>query len=219
MTALHWETITPLMRQVMTTLGQSDLAGRFYLAGGTALALQLGHRRSIDLNMFSATAEVRPETHRQALNVLRSFQPDIVEQEWGNLLLVIETAAESLHVGFFGYGYRLLEPTVPADGLPLAGLIDIGLMKLDALASRASRKDFYDLYALAQRIPLRDLFAQAPAKYPNVRDFEAMVVRYMAYFDRADQEAEPILFDKIGWEEVKAFFRDQARQIGRAWLE
>ena len=218
MTALHWEAITPLMRQVMATLGQSDLAARFYLAGGTALALQIGHRRSIDLDLFSPTDEVRTDMHLQALRALRSFQPAIVEQEWGNLLLVIESADGSLHVGFFGYGYRLLEATQAAEGLPLAGLTDIGLMKLDALASRASRKDFYDLYALAQHIPLRDLLDRAPLKYPEVRDFEAMAVRYMAYFDRADQEAEPVLLQRMDWEAIKAFFRAQARQIGRGWL-
>jgi hypothetical protein len=219
MTMLHWETVTPLMRKVIATLGHSDLADRFYLAGGTALALQLGHRRSIDLDLFSATDEVRTEMHLQALRTLRTFQPLLVEQEWGNLLLVVESAEESLHVGFFGHGCRLLEPTVPAEGLPLASLVDIGLMKLDALASRASRKDFYDLHALSQHISLRDLLDRAPLKYPNTRDFEAMVVRHIAYFERADQEAEPLLLQEMDWEEIKAFFRGQARQIGRAWLE
>jgi hypothetical protein len=80
MTKLHWETATPLMREVMQTVGQSDLVSRFYLAGGTALALQLGHRRSVDLDFFSETDEVRPEMHRQALRVLKTFHPTIVEQ-------------------------------------------------------------------------------------------------------------------------------------------
>jgi hypothetical protein len=214
-TELHWETVTLQMRRVMQTVGQSDLVPRFYLAGGTALALQLGHRRSIDLDFFSETDEVRPDMHLRALRVLRAFHPTIVEQEWGNLLLIID----DLHVGFFGYGYRLITPTVQAEGVPLASLTDIGLMKLDALAARASRKDFYDLYFIAQHLPLRDLFDLAPTKYPFARDFEALVTRYMVYFDRADQEEPPILLREIDWATVKEFFREQALALGKRWLE
>jgi len=215
MTELHWQTVTPLMREVLRTVGKSDLCPRFYLAGGTALALQLGHRRSIDLDFFSATDEVRPEMHRQALRVLESFGPTIVEQAWGNLLLLVQ----NLHVGFFGYGCALLATPSLAEGVPMASVTDIGLMKLDALATRASRKDFYDLYAIAQRVPLRDLLDLAPTKYPLVRDFEALVVRYMAYFDRAEQEQPPLMLEAVDWSTVKEFFREQAVELGRRWLE
>ena len=215
MTELHWQTVTPLMREVLRTVGKSDLCPRFYLAGGTALALQLGHRRSIDLDFFSATDEVRPEMHRQALRVLESFGPTIVEQAWGNLLLLVQ----NLHVGFFGYGCALLATPSLAEGVPMASVTDIGLMKLDALATRASRKDFYDLYAIAQRVPLQDLLDLAPTKYPLVRDFEALVVRYMAYFDLAEQEQPPLLLEAVDWRSVKEFFREQAVELGRRWLE
>jgi hypothetical protein len=215
MTDLRWETITPLMREVLRTVGRSELCPRFYLAGGTALALQLGHRRSVDLDFFSETDEVRPEMHRQAVQVLEAFHPTIVEQAWGNLLLVVE----ELRVGFFGYGYPLMVPPTPAEGVPLASLADIGLMKMDAVVTRASRKDFHDLYAIAPHISLRALLDLAPAKYPSVRDFEAMGVRAMVYFDRADQE-EPIpLLQAVDWETVKAFFREQAVALGKEWLE
>jgi hypothetical protein len=126
---------------------------------------------------------------------------------------------DSLRVGFFGYGYCLLEPTFPAGGVPLAGLVDVGLMKLDALATRSSRKDFYDLYAIAQHISLRQLLDRAPEKYPGFRDFEAMVVRRLAYFQRAEQEETPEVLQPVSWDTVKAFFRRQAVVLGREWLE
>ena len=211
---LYGQTITPQMRDVMQTIGQSDLVPRFYLAGGTALALQLGHRRSVDLDFFSETDEVRHEMHLQVLRTLRKFHPTLVEQEWGNLVL----AVENLHIGFFGYGYKLLANTVDVEGVPLAGLPDIGLMKLDALAYRASRKDFYDLYFVARHIALRELLEMAPTKYPHNRDFEALAVRYMAYFDHAEQESPLELLVDVEWETVKAFFREQAKTLGRQWL-
>jgi hypothetical protein len=213
MTALQWEMVTPFMHHVLRAIGQSTLCPRFYLAGGTALALQLGHRRSVDLDFFSESDEVRPEMHREALAALKSFQPTIVEQEWGNLLLLLG----ELRVGFFGYGYKLLQPTVDADGVPLASLLDLGLMKLDAVATRATRKDFCDLYFLAQVFPLRELLDAAPHKYPAHRDFEARAVRYLAYFDRADQEEPVPLAREISWEEIKAFFLEQATRLARQW--
>jgi Nucleotidyl transferase AbiEii toxin, Type IV TA system len=215
MTELHWETVTPLMRDVMRTIGQSDLCPRFYLAGGTALALQLGHRRSVDLDFFSDTDEVRPEMHLQALRTLQPFRPTVIEHAWGNLLLLVK----DLRVGFFGYSYKLVSPTVQAEGVPLASLTDIGLMKLDAVATRASRKDFYDLYAIAQHIPLRDLLALAPIKYPFNRDFEAQVARYLVYFDRAELEEPLPLLQLVDWSIVKTFFREQAVLLGKEWLE
>jgi len=215
MTELRWETVTPLMREVLQTVGRSALCPRFYLAGGTALALQLGHRQSADLDFFSETDEVRTEMHQHVVQVLKAFSPTIVEQVWGNLLLVVE----SLRVGFFGYGYPLIAPPVMTEGVPLASLTDIGLMKMDALVTRASRKDFHDLYAIARHISLRALLDLAPVKYPSVRDFEAMVVRTMAYFDRADQEEPLPLLQVVDWETVKTFFREQAVALGRKWLE
>jgi len=213
--SLYWEMLTPFMRQALRTIGQSSLCPRFYLAGGTALALQLGHRRSVDLDFFSATDEVRPDTHREALAVLAPFQLTIVEQEWGNLLLLLG----DLRVGFFSYGYPLLEVGVEAEGVPLASLLDLGLMKLDAVATRATRKDFCDLYVLAQTLPLRQLLDAAPRKYPAYRDFEARVVRYLTYFERADQEEPVPLNLDVSWEKIKAFFRQQAALLARGWWQ
>ncbi|NLS77460.1 MAG: nucleotidyl transferase AbiEii/AbiGii toxin family protein [Chloroflexi bacterium] len=211
---LHWETITPLMRQVLAAVGRSELCPDFYLAGGTALALQLGHRRSVDLDFFSEHDEVRPEMHQRALRALSSFAPQVVEQAWGNLVLLLG----DLRAGFFGYGYPLIAPTIEAEGVPLASLADIGLMKLDAIATRASRKDFCDLYLIAQSIPLRALLDMAPAKYPTVRDFEAMIVRQLAYFERADLEPPLDALLPLDWAEVKGFFRTWARLLGQSWL-
>lgn len=213
--SLYWEMVTPFMRQVLRTVGQSSLCARFYLAGGTALALQLGHRRSVDLDFFSATDEVRPDTHREALAVLAPFQPAIVEQEWGNLLLLLG----DLRVGFFGYGYPLLEVGVEAERVSLASLLDLGLMKLDAVATRATRKDFCDLYILSRTLSLRQLLDAAPRKYPAHRDFEARVVRYLTYFERADQEEPVPMIQPVSWEEIKTFFRQQASLLARRWWQ
>jgi len=101
----------------------------------------------------------------------------------------------------------------------LASVEDIGLMKLDALLARASRKDFHDLYAICQEVPLKKLMEAASRKYPHTRDFEAMVARRLAYFERADEEEPLPLIQPASWERVKDFFELQAFLFGRSWIE
>lgn len=210
---LHWDTITPAMRQVLLTFFDSLIGEHFYLAGGTALALQLGHRKSIDLDFFSPDQDI-PSIGTPLKDALGKFQPVLADSSWGNLVFV----AEGVRVGFYGYGFALVKPLVQLDSLRLASMVDIGLMKLDALLSRASRKDFHDLYVICQHFPLRSLLDLAPEKYPYVRDFEAQVVRHMVYFDRAEQETAVPLTEEVPWETVKGWFRDQAMSLGRDWL-
>jgi len=113
---------------------------------------------------------------------------------------------------------RVVNPFVQSDGLKLASPADIGLMKLDALLSRASRKDFHDLYANCRNIQLRTLLDLAPQKYSYVRDFEAQVVRHMVYFDRAERETPVPLIDEVPWGTVMERFNSQALSISRGWL-
>ncbi|MFQ5436433.1 MAG: nucleotidyl transferase AbiEii/AbiGii toxin family protein, partial [Anaerolineae bacterium] len=169
---IHWETITSQMHDLLKFIGQQSFARRFYLAGGTALALRLGHRRSIDLDFFSATDDILRQTRQEILKALAPLSPQTMEDVDGNLLLL----ASGLSVGFFGYGYPLLEATGEVENVAVASIIDIGLMKLDALISRGSRKDFYDLHQIAQQISLSELLALGKKKYPYARDFELMAV-------------------------------------------
>lgn len=66
---------------------------------------------------------------------------------------------------------------------------------------------------------MRALLDLAPQKYPSTRDFEAMVARRLVYFERAEMEEPLPLLRPISWQQVKAFFREQAIQLGRGWLE
>lgn len=215
MNEFHWNTVTPEMRAVMKGFSANALSREFYLAGGTALALQLGHRFSVDLDFFSATQADIPALIEPLRRALKDFSPILSDSSWGALIFL----ANNVRVGFFGYGYDLLEPLSPAEGIALASVTDIGLMKLDALLSRASRKDFHDLYVICQRVTLRELLDLAPRKYPSTRDFESQVTRHMLMFERAEQETPVPLIEQVAWATVKNWFREQAKLIGRGWLE
>lgn len=215
MNELHWNTIAPVMRSVWQGFSSSGIAAEFYLAGGTALSLQLGHRLSVDLDFFSQTQSDVPALIEPLRHALKDFSPVLADRSWGNLVFL----ADNVRVGFYGYGYNLVKPLLKIDDFSLASLEDIGLMKLDALLLRASRKDFHDLYELCKRIELRELLKLAPQKFPDVRDFEAQVARHLAYFDRAEQESPVPLIEQVEWDTVKDWFRQQARDIGNSWLK
>ncbi|MCD6400537.1 MAG: nucleotidyl transferase AbiEii/AbiGii toxin family protein [Anaerolineales bacterium] len=210
---LHWETISPAMHQVMNAFGRTKISDRFYLAGGTALALQIGHRRSLDLDFFSTTEDI-PSIRQPLKDALAPFNPILADSSWGNLVFLVQ----GVRVGFYGYGYPLVAPFVLAESVRLASIEDIGLMKLDALLARASRKDFYDLYAICRQIPLKRLFNLATHKTEGVRDFEIQAVKRLVFFQHAEQEEPPVLLCEIPWNEVKDFFRQQAIELSKDWM-
>lgn len=211
---VHWETTTPELQRVFAHLAHQPILQQFYLAGGTAVALRLGHRRSHDLDYFSATNEVLAPTRRAAAVALAEFEPTVVEDADGTFVLDLG----ALQVAFLGYGYDLAgEPDV-VDGVAVASLTDLGLMKLDALISRGSRKDFYDLYFILQQRSLPELMSLAELKYPHAHDFELMAVASLALFENADRDQQPEMLVEVAWPTVRSFFRDLARERGQSWL-
>lgn len=202
------------MKDLLRAIGECAFSQRFYLADGTALALRLGHRRSVDLDFFSETDEVARRTRHEIVQGLVPLGVQVLEDVDGNLL----TTVSGMRVGFFSYGYRLLEPTETICGIAVASLIDIGLMKLDALVGRGSRKDFYDVYALVQQVPLQDLLARARLKYPYTRDFALMAVESMVLFENADRDLQPDLLIETPWSEIRQFFVKQAQALGQSWF-
>jgi len=116
------------------------------------------------------------------------------------------------------YGHPLLDPTEPVSGVQVAGIHDIGLMKLDAVAGRGTRKDFYDLYYIAPHVSLDELFACSGEKYPHARGFAMRVLTALVDFDIAEQQEDPVLLHKVDWAQVKAFFVDEARRLGQEWF-
>jgi len=202
------------MRELMRHIGNQPFASRFYLAGGTALALRLGHRRSIDLDFFSNTDPVDPLSRREIVTAFVPLGARTIEDVDGNLLLQLP----ELDVAFLSYGYPLLDPLDEVVGIHLASIVDVGLMKLDALITRGSRKDFYDLYFVSQHIPIARLLHLARSKYPYAKDFDLMAIESMVLFDNAERDHQPDLLTVAPWDLVRAFFVAQAKLLGETWL-
>ncbi|MFQ5596163.1 MAG: nucleotidyl transferase AbiEii/AbiGii toxin family protein [Anaerolineae bacterium] len=212
LTTPHWKAVPPELQDLLAVLGQWPLLRPFYLAGGTALALRLGHRISRDLDLF-ANIETLDDQLRHSIveKFRRNYAVDILQDSVLGLVL----AADGQPVSFFSYGYPLLAPTDLVSGIRVAGLLDIGLMKLDAIAGRGTRKDFYDLYSTAAHISLDELFARSGDKYPHSRYFSMQVLTALVDFDIADQQEEPGMLRPVEWDQVKAFFVAEARRLGQ----
>ena len=216
LTEPHWEAAPDAIRRLWAVLARRTFIGQFYLAGGTALALQLGHRVSVDLDFFPIEREVDDPIRKEIVTALSAVaQVVVLEDVFGNLLLTVD----SVRTGFFGYGYPLLKPTLLCGGVQLASLEDIGLMKLDAVTDRANRKDFYDLYLIAQSIPVDELVAMSKVKYPLVRDFDLMIYQGLTFFEIADKQDDPELLIDLNWNTVKSFFVDQTKRKAQQWFE
>ena len=214
MSNIYWNTITDDMRLVLREFSQSAIAKSFYLAGGTALSLQIGHRLSVDLDFFSPNEDI-PAIRLMLENSLSNLDTKLADSSWGNLVYL----SKKIRVGFYGYGYPLVAPLLEIEGIRLASIEDIALMKLDAMLSRAARKDFYDLYYICKSISLKRLFEKADLKYPSVRDFEMQATKRLVYFENAERESRPTLLDDVAWQTVKEFFVKQAKEIEQSWLQ
>ena len=211
----HWEAITPSARVTLAILGQLPLLHPFYLGGGTALALRLGHRISQDLDLFANIESLDDDFRHSITEELRQgHEVKVLRDSVFGLIL----EANGQPISFFSYGYPMLEPTDLVSGFQIAGILDIGLMKMDAVAGRGTRRDFYDLYFIASQVSLDELFAQSTNKYPYSHGFEMRVLVALVDFDAADQDDEPTLLLPAEWSEVKDFFTTEARRLGREWL-
>jgi hypothetical protein len=200
----------------LQVVGRESFSRRFYLAGGTALALQLGHRVSVDLDFFTADDDLLDDIRRDILARLEPrLEFEVIQDMVGNLLLNVGGTA----LGFFSYRYPLIEPPLQVEQVNLARLVDIGLMKLDAIAGRGVRKDFYDFYFIAQTISLETLLTRGGTKYSGYRDFGLLVLEGLVDFNVADQQATLLTTPPVEWAEVRAFCQQQVQRLGRQWFE
>jgi hypothetical protein len=203
----HLEVLSRTQRRVLRRLAGFAGARGFYLGGGTALALQLGHRESRDFDWFSSQ-RVDPETLAPELSEsaaavkIRSFEH-----------AALHASVSGVLTSFLEYRYPLLRPLedVPALQLRLAALEDLACMKLAAIAQRGSRRDFVDVYALDAELGLARMLELYRRKY-GIRDV-GHVVFALANFAVADKEPSPRLLRRWSWKEIKATLRRQVAAL------
>jgi len=191
-------------------------AGSFYLAGGTGLALRLGHRVSLDLDLFSAQNALGEEERRTLLDALNASGPlKIKGAKDGTCHLDLGGTPVSL----FHYAYPMLERSQSWRGLEVASLEDIAAMKLSAVLGRGSKKDFVDLYELCQRPGLARIMTAGGRKFPLHADFPMQAARALLYFEDAEKEPMPRMLGTATWEDMKSYFESRIPKYVKAYLK
>ena len=172
----------------------------FYLAGGTGLALQLGHRKSFDFD-FLTSEDFQPE-ELSALMIQNALMPESEMRGRGTLHCILEGVKSS----FISYKSRLLFPLLKFHTLEIADWRDITTEKLRIVADRGQKKDFYDLYAGIQLLGIRDLVELSFTKFAKSVNYFHLL-KGLTYFEDAENNPEPIVLDRsLTWDTVKKYF-------------
>ncbi len=194
-----------ILRKLKTI--DSPYLENWVLAGGTGLALQLGHRISDDFDLFR-TDDLDLRKLHKVLPKLGSYE---TLQESDDTLTIL---AKSTKISFFRISDPFVFDTLPFHSFQIAAIAEIALMKLVAISSRGSRKDFVDLYTIARGgQPLGQFFELLPKKYASSRINAYHILKSLTYFEDAEVEPMPSMLVPFDWEECKAFFIREATRI------
>ena len=167
------------------------------------MALRLGHRVSLDLDLFSATNKLGAEERRTLLGALKASGPLRIK---GAKNGTCHLGLGGTPVSLFHYAYPMLARPQSWRGLAVASLEDIAAMKLGAVLGRGSKKDFIDLYELCQRPGLDRVMKTARRKFPLHTDFPLQAARALLYFEDAEKEPMPRMLGATTWEDMKSYF-------------
>ncbi|HKJ80512.1 MAG TPA: nucleotidyl transferase AbiEii/AbiGii toxin family protein [Ignavibacteriaceae bacterium] len=200
----HKEILTSASREVLNDLFRTIPLSQFYLAGGTGLALLLGHRLSRDFDFFS--------------NQLFNEDALIQKMQGLNDITIIAKSEQTIHinlkelkVSFLGYTYPLLYHTkqyqpVAGMSIDVADERDIACMKISAICSRGTKRDFVDLYEVARQYTLPELFVLFQQKFSLTPYNNVHILKSLTYFADAELGPMPDMLIPLSWDTVKKFF-------------
>lgn len=201
--AWHREVIPETTEATLRALRDRLILGNFYLAGGTGLALQLGHRLSLDLDFFASE------------NFNEDRLLDRVQKTDGFALVskapyTLHASIQQTKVSFLGYPYPVLFPHAQFMGVAIADPRDIACMKVRAVASRGTKRDFVDLYVCAQRYGLAEILQMFGKKFAETNYNRIHILKSLSYFGDAEKDPMPRMLTPLNWNEIKQFFVKEA---------
>ena len=193
---LFYKSISSSTLELLKNIQKQDIFKNLRLVGGTSLALQIGHRTSIDIDLFGDLTN----KDKLDINKVLSKLGDLKSLSSTNNINIY--TLNDIKIDIVNYHYPWLKDELIIDQLRLASIEDISAMKLAAITGRGSKKDFIDLYFILQKYTLGKIIEFYQEKYADGSVF--LVLKSLSYFDDADLEVMPKMFDKISWEEIKS---------------
>ena len=202
---LSFRTIVPHTLELLRYLMAEPYLQDCRLVGGTSLALQFGHRSSVDLDMFGDV----PDDNQALLDILERFGT-VRGQKTSKYIKSF--VVDAIKVDFVNYSrYPWIDDAVVEDGLRLASPKDIAAMKTYAVQNRGSKKDFIDMYFLLQHFTLEEILGFYSQKYPNYSMFRTRMS--LTYFEDAENQECPKMWVDVDWKTVKESISKAVRQV------
>lgn len=182
-----------------------------YLAGGTALALQLGHRTSKDLDFYT-------KEHFEPRELHEKFRGAFCEENVSQAIIAKDTLKFEINItdiSIFRYPYRLIRPLQEYQQVKLASSEDIAAMKIEALLTRGKKRDFVDIYFLIEKYGLENVLKFVQKKYPHAYN-EFSCLTSLTYFEDAEKKDQGrsrlYLYSNISWKEIKKFLEKEVKK-------
>lgn len=195
-------------RKLLALLGKDKLFKEPYLAGGTALALQMGHRLSFDLDFYTKTKFKEPLVLKK-LKSIGSFTESNLE--WQTILGDFPQVKFSI----FYYEYPLIKPCLKYSNINIASLEDISAMKIGAISSRGTQRDFIDLYYLCtEKFSLQEILGFYNQKYGNLSNLYPHIIKSLNYFIDADNDNRQLtMLVPYNWDKIKKYFLTEVPKL------
>lgn len=204
---MHVEILNEKQVLILGILNEIPFIKDFYLAGGTALALHYGHRESVDFDFFTSSTFNADDLMNQ---LSEKCAPKLNYKNKSTLGLLIE----DITCTFFYYRYPILKKLYNYEQVRIVDVPDIGAMKIAAIAGRGKKRDFIDLYFICQRdYRLAEVVKFYQDKYQVLNHDLYHIYMSLIYFDDAEKDAMPVMFEKIDWKNVKNFFENEVKQM------
>ena len=200
---LHFDTVEPKTLELLIRLQKLDILSRTRLVGGTSLALQFGHRESIDIDIFgdidTNTDEIRSELVKIGKTKIISASKYI------NIFNI-----EGIKTDIVNYPFKWLFPAIKEENIIMADIRDIAAMKLSAITNRGSKKDFIDLYYILKQYSFKEILSYYLTKYDDASKF--LLLKSVVYFSDADDDPMPKMKENINWADIKSAIRAELKQ-------
>jgi predicted nucleotidyltransferase component of viral defense system len=215
-TVWHTESLPKATRKALDFLSAQKWLKKspWYLAGGTALSLQAGHRQSVDLDFFN------PSTNFSEAKLIQHFK----KTDWDTDFIKEATIYGKLlgaKVSFIGYPFFTPKQKFLQYGsVKVMQANDIAVMKIIAISQRGKKRDFVDLYWYAHNIePLEKVIPKIEDQYPQTNHNLHHILKSLTYFADADEDPMPNLNFKVTWQEVKSYFLKEVSRLTRKLLD
>lgn len=199
---LRTETVSPELLKVLRQLMEVESLHNFRLVGGTALSLQLGHRDSVDIDLFSYKDFPAEKICTDLSKKFKLERP--IKAEGG---IMIRTSLNGVKVDIVNNNSKFIYDVFIEDGIRMATLEDIAAMKIkiicDPFTGRKTKKDLADVAYLLDKLSLKEMVSFFKEKYPTMAAYEESVILRLKDFDDAEKTILPKMLNGMTWEKIK----------------